>query len=126
MTRARRRRRQHTRAGAAPGSRPEWPLGMMLDLAPAFGRRAALLRELAVLEESLAGALSGLREGPPDVSDEALGLAEAARLMGEEPSIFRRKPEYRKARLSRRGKTSQSYSRAALERIKLDRLASRR
>jgi hypothetical protein len=84
-----------------------------------FGRRAALLRELASLEERLSSALADLR---PVIPDEELELKDAAQLMGEKPSTFRRKPEYLKARL-RRPSRRLRYSRAALERIKLDRLA---
>ena len=91
------------------------------DVVSICGRRAALLRELADLEERLSGALAGLRPGVPD---EVLGLEEAARFMGEKPSTFRRRPEYLKACLRRPGERSLRYSRAVLERIKLDRLAA--
>ncbi|MGH9367262.1 MAG: hypothetical protein ACRD3M_06280 [Thermoanaerobaculia bacterium] len=92
----------------------------MTDLPALFARRAALLRELAGLEEALGGAL-----GPPaSAADEALPLAAAAALMGEPASTFRRRLDYRKALLSRPGERRLRYSRAELERIRQDRLAA--
>jgi hypothetical protein len=86
-------------------------------------RRAELLRELACLEEALGQAVAeALPTSPP--SDEALGLGEAAAFMGEPPETFRRRLDYRKALLRRPGERRLRYSRAELDRIKRDRLAS--
>lgn len=94
----------------------------MTDLASLFARRAALLRELADLEERLGAALSDALR--PEIPDQVLDLEAAALFMGEPPQTFRRRPEYLKACIRRPGERRLRYSRAELERIKADRLAS--
>jgi hypothetical protein len=93
-----------------------------------FARRAALLRELAELEEDLGRAVAEAlsREAPSEVprDDEGLGLVEAARFMGERPETFRRRLDYRRALISRPGERRLRYSRMELERIRRDRIAS--
>ncbi len=97
-------------------------MGLTTDLPGLFARRAALLRELAGLEEALGAALGGAvaEEAKPD---EALDLPAAAALLGEPVETFRRRLDYRKALLRRPGERRLRYSRAALERILRDRLA---
>lgn len=98
------------------------------EFARICSRRAALLRELAELEESLgrtvaeALSLQAPREAPHD--DEGLGLVEAARFMGERPETFGRRLDYRRALISRSGERRLRYSRREVERIRRDRLAS--
>jgi hypothetical protein len=84
-------------------------------------RRAELLRELADLELELARALDA-RDRRPE-PDSVLALHEAAALMGEPVSTFRRRLEYRKALISRPTERRLRYSRAMLEAIRKDRLA---
>jgi hypothetical protein len=93
----------------------------MIDLPALFFRRAELLRELARLEETLGGALGDALR-PDQHEDEALTLTDAARLLGEPVETFRRRLEYRKALLSRRGERRLRFSRVALERIRNTRL----
>jgi hypothetical protein len=57
-------------------------------------------------------------------ADTAMSLPEAAALMGEPVSTFRRRLDYRKALLTRPGERRLRYSRVALDRIKRDRLAT--
>ena len=92
----------------------------MSPLSALFARRAALLRELAELEDRVGEAFAAAAD--PEPVDEVIGLEEAARLMGEPASTFRRRPEFLKARISRPGERRLRYSRAELERIKRDRL----
>jgi hypothetical protein len=93
------------------------------ELARICARRAELLRELAGLEEELGRAVAeALPSSPPN--DEALGLAKAAAFMGEPSETFRRRLDYRKALVSMPGERRLRYSRAELDRIKRDRLAS--
>jgi hypothetical protein len=93
------------------------------DLSRICTRRAALLRELAGLEEELGRAVAeALPTSSPN--DEALGLAKAAAFMGEPPETFRRRLDYRKALISRPGERRLRYSRAKLDRIRADRLAA--
>lgn len=80
-----------------------------------------LLRELADVDEALGCALEA---PPPAPADEALGLGAAAKFMGEPTETFRRRLDYRKALLTRPGERRLRYSRAELDRIKRDRLAS--
>jgi len=91
------------------------------DLSRICARRAELLRELAGLEEELGRAFGTIVCRSP--ADEALGVAEAARFMGEPVETFRRRLDYRKALISKSKERRLRYSRAELERIKLDRLA---
>lgn len=93
----------------------------MAEVAALFTRRAALLRELAVIEEQLGAALD--RPVIPAMVDETLDLKAAAAVMGERPETFRRRLDYRKALLSRPGELRLRFSRAGLERIRRDRLA---
>jgi len=58
----------------------------------------------------------------PEEPDTVLSLAEAARFVGEPASTFRRRLEYRKALVSRPTERRKRYSRAALERLKQERL----
>jgi hypothetical protein len=95
----------------------------MSPLPGLFARRAELLKELAATEAALAEAFAAKAE--PEAADEVIGLEEAAALMGEPPSTFRRRPEYLKAKVSREGERRLRYSRAALERIRADRLDAR-
>ena len=100
------------------------------DVKEILRERAELTRRLAALDERLAVALGdaerpeGPEGRPPPPEDRVLGLAEAAAFMGEPPSTFRRRPEYLKALVSRPTERRRRYSRAALDRIKADRLAS--
>jgi hypothetical protein len=89
-------------------------------LAGLFKRHAELLREIASLEEALDAAVAETVK--PEPLDETLTLQEAARLMGEPPETFRRRPEYLKARVSRDGERRLRYSRLELDRIRRDRL----
>lgn len=93
-----------------------------VDLVSLSARRAALLRELASLEEGLGLALADALR-PAEVPDKALSLSEVAAFMGEPKDTFRRRLEYRKALLTRPGERRLRYSRAELERILRDRLA---
>lgn len=93
-----------------------------LRLAEIFARRAALLRELADLDQRLAAVLEEAMR--PVVPDAVLGLKEAAAFLGEAPATFRRRLEYRKALLTRPGERNLRYSRVELERIKKDRLTA--
>jgi len=88
------------------------------ELVRLCARRASLLRELADLEIELGRAFEPGMEEP----DAVLPLKEAAAFMGEPVSTFRRRPEYCKALISRPTERRRRYSRAALERIKQDRL----
>jgi hypothetical protein len=101
--------------------------GRVTELARIYSRRAALLRELAELEEALGRAVSEtLRASPaavPAAPDETFSLAQAAAHLGEPPETFRRRLDYRKARVSRPGERRLRYSRAELDRIQRDRLA---
>lgn len=92
------------------------------DLPALFARRAALLRELASIEEAVGDAFAV--EAVPEPRDSVIGLPEAASLMGEPVSTFRRRPEYEKAKVSRPGERRLRYSRVAVERILRDRLGS--
>lgn len=94
----------------------------MADVAPLFARRAALLRELASLEESLGTALGDALR-PAVVQDETLTAKDAAAFLGEPLETFRRRLDYRKALLRRPGERKLRYSRAELERVRQDRLA---
>ena len=87
------------------------PRPLVADLAPLFARRGELLRELASLEDQLGAAL-GEALRLDQTPDEGLGLAEAARLMGERPETFRRRLDYRKALLRRPGERRLRYSRS--------------
>lgn len=93
------------------------------NLAGIYARRASLLRQVAAIDDELAGALQAQQE-PPQESDVVLTLAEAASFMGEPASTFRRRLEYAKALVSRPGERRNRYSGSALERIKRDRLAA--
>ena len=95
---------------------------MSADLQRICARRAEILRELADLDLAMAGAIEA-RE-PPAEPDAVLSVPEAAAYMGEPVSTFRRRPEYVKALVSRPTERRRRYSRAALDRIKLDRLAA--
>jgi len=92
------------------------------DLTGLFARKAALLRELATLEEQLGAAVAEAVQ--PEPKDETLDLAAAAALVGEPVSTFRRRLEYRKALVSRPGERRLRYSRAELERVRRDRLGA--
>jgi hypothetical protein len=90
-------------------------------LARIYARRAALQRELAELDLELAEVVVAAAPAAQE-ADAVLSLAEAADFMGEPPSTFRRRPEYLRALLSRPQERRKRYSRAALERIKRERL----
>jgi hypothetical protein len=92
------------------------------DVGRLFCRRAELLRELALVDESIGRAV--LEALPHAQADEALGLEAAAAFMGEPTETFRRRLDYRKALLTRPGERRLRYSRTVLERIRRDRLAS--
>lgn len=95
----------------------------MSDVSRLFARRAALLHELAGLEEELGRAVvEALSPAAP--ADDALSLKSAAAFMGEPSETFRRRLDYRKALLTRPGERRLRYSLSALDRIKRDRLAS--
>lgn len=87
-------------------------------------RRAELLRELAELEIQLGRAFESAARPPAEAADAVLLLPEAAAFMGECTSTFRRRVEYAKALVSRPTERRRRYSRAALERIRQDRLAA--
>jgi hypothetical protein len=87
-------------------------------------RRAELLRELARLDEELARALEAAPDPEERFRDATLDLSGAAAYMGEPKETFRRRLDYRKAIVSREGERRLRYSRAALDRIKADRLAA--
>jgi hypothetical protein len=93
------------------------------DFSRICSRRAALLREVAELDEELGRAFSGSLHPAPS-ADETFSLGEAAAFMGEPPETFRRRLDYRKALVSMPGERRLRYSRAELDRIKRDRLAS--
>jgi hypothetical protein len=95
----------------------------MTELSRICTRRAELLRELAGLEEALGRAV-GEATSTATPTDDALGLAAAAAFMGEPEETFRRRLDYRKALLSKPKERRLRYSRAVLERIRCDRLAS--
>lgn len=95
----------------------------MTDFLDLFARRSGLLRELASLEEALGRALVEAVRPEPTI-DSSLSLSEAAAFMGEPAATFRRRLDYRKALLSRPGERRLRYSRAALERIRRDRLVA--
>ena len=95
----------------------------MPDLAALFARRAEVQRELAGLDEAIAGAVTGLLVEPARPADQVLTLTEAADLLGEPVETFRRRPEYLKASIRRPGERKHRYSRVALERVVRDRLA---
>lgn len=94
----------------------------MIDLPGLFARRATLLRELASLEEALGQAFGERLR--PEAADDALSLQAAAAFMAEPVETFRRRLDYRKALLRLPGERRLRYSRAALERIRQDRLAA--
>jgi hypothetical protein len=90
------------------------------------GRLPAFLGEIERLkaEVMLDAARPVLVPEPPKSEEDAvLNLREAAEFMGEPVETFRRRPEYLKACLRRPGERRLRYSRAALGRIKADRLA---
>jgi hypothetical protein len=97
-----------------------------LTLGQIYARRAELLRELAATEADLAAALAQPAVAPSPAGDEALDLTAAAGLFNEPPNTFRQRLEYRKALISRPGERRLRYSRVALERILMDRLAVHR
>ncbi len=86
-----------------------------------FTRRAELLRDLADLEIELGRAFDAPQE-PSDPADDVLSLPDAAKLLGEPASTFRRRLEYHKALISRPTERRRRYSRAVLEQIKRTRL----
>jgi hypothetical protein len=88
-----------------------------------YGRRAALMREVAALDEALAIALRDAEK--PDDPDRILSLAEAAAHLGERVSTFRQRSCYRRALVSGPHERRLRFSRVALDRIAADRLASR-
>ena len=98
----------------------------MAEVASLFARRAALLRELAAIEEQLGSELEAALRRPvvPPPADETLDLEAAADFMGEAKETFRRRLEYRKAVISRPGQLRLRFSRRALERIRSDSLAA--
>ena len=92
----------------------------MSDLGRLFARRAALLRELADLDEGIGRELG---KGS-DLPDEGIGLEAAARRMGEPKETFRRRLEYREALISRPGERRLRYSPTVLDRIRARRLTA--
>jgi hypothetical protein len=85
-------------------------------------RRAALQRALADVDDALASALGGTPE-IAEPADEVLNQVEAAELVGEPVSTFRRRPLYRKALVSAPGERRPRYSRKALLKLLDSRLA---
>jgi hypothetical protein len=85
-------------------------------------RRAELQRELASLDEELACHLA--EDSPTKSEDSILDLAEAANMVGEPPSTFRRRLEYRRALVSRPGQRRLRFSRVELQRIQHARLTA--
>jgi hypothetical protein len=99
----------------------------MTDFSSLFIRRAALLRQVAVIDEALGPALMealATAQRNAERPDETLTLAQAATLVGEPSETFRRRLEYRKALISRPGEHRHRYSSRALQRILADRLAT--
>jgi hypothetical protein len=99
----------------------------MTDFSSLFARRAALLREVAVIDEALGPALvealaAAHRDSPKP--DETLTLVQAADRVGEPPETFRKRVEFYKARISRPGEHRLRFSRREVERVIADRLAS--
>jgi len=94
---------------------------MSAELAALHARKAALLRELAEVEEAFVAALEAARPAAP--ADEVLTLGQAAALLGEPERTVRARLEYRKALVSRPREHRLRFSRRELERIRRDRLA---
>jgi hypothetical protein len=81
----------------------------MPDLPRLFARRAALLHELAGLEEELGRAV-GEALSPADGPDETLSLEAAAAFMGEPVETYRKRLDCRRALISRPGERRLRYS----------------
>jgi hypothetical protein len=96
------------------------------DVAALLAEQARLFRAQADLSERLAEALALRAGGTSEASAEAdavLGLSEAAKLVGEPPSTFRRRQCYRAALVSRPHELRRRYSRKALEKLIAERLS---